>query len=165
MQLTTNFSLEELWYSDTALRMGINNRPPKNVLDNLQALADGLEKVRSVLGHPIRVSSGYRSEALEWVLCAKDYSAWCVRRERNADDAAWAEYFKTKAHPQGFAADFTCQAYGPPSRIVRTIRDSGIRFDQVIEEGTWVHCSFDPHLRREVLTATFKDGVPSYSKG
>jgi len=42
------------------------------------------------------------------------------------------------------------------------VKGSGIAFDQLIEEGSWVHASFDPRLRGQVLTATFKDGTPSY---
>ncbi|MFI4966717.1 MAG: hypothetical protein ACHP9T_15280, partial [Caulobacterales bacterium] len=34
----------------------------------------------------------------------------------------------------------------------RALAGSGIAFDQVIEEGTWTHISFDPRLRRQVLT-------------
>jgi putative chitinase len=165
MKLTEHFSLEELWHSDTAVRMGIDNRPPPIIVDRLHELAVGLEKIRAVLGLPLLVNSGYRCEELEWVICAKDYSAWCARRERDADEAAWAEYFKTKGHPQGYCGDFTCSAFGAPRRIVRAVFDSGIRFDQIIEEGTWVHASFDPRMRHEALTATFKDGVPSYSRG
>lgn len=163
-QLTDHFSLEELWHSDTAVRLGIDNRPPPAVIDNLHATAAGLEKIRLVLGLPMLVSSGFRCEELERVLSAKDFAAWCARREREADALAWAAYFKSKGHPQGWCADFTCPAFGSPSRIVRTVKDSGIRLDQLIEEGTWVHVSFDPRMRREVLTATFKDGTPTYAK-
>ena len=163
--LTPNFTLEELWHSDTAVRLGIDNRPPQGIVPHLEDLAGGLEKVRSVLGHPIRVNSGYRCEALERVLCAKDFAAWCARRERAVSEEAWAQYFAAKAHPQGWAGDITCPQFGTPSRIVKTVRDSGIRFDQCIEEGTWVHFSVDPRMRREVLTASFANGVPTYTKG
>ena len=172
MMLTEHFSLEELCVSDTAVRLGIDNtlRDPI-VLANLQTTAEGLEQVRRVLGYPMRSLSGYRCEELERVLTAKDFAAWCHRHGKIAGDhypaestaAAWREYYARKAHPQGYATDFICPAFGPPVEIVQILRKSGIKFDQLIGEGSWVHASFDPRLRGQVLTATFaKDGTPNY---
>lgn len=163
MNLSPHFTLEELAHSDTALRLGIDNTPPAVVVANLEVLAVGLEGIRSVLGHPMRMLSGYRCEALERVLCAKDFAAWCKRRGRVADEESWQVYFLAKAHPFGWAADWTCQPFGTPLVCVRAVAASGIRFDQLIEEGTWAHSSFDPRLRGNVLTASFApDGTPSY---
>ena len=65
MQLTAHFSLEELIASETATRSGIDNTPPSELMPNLRALADGLEKVRAALGgRPIHINSGYRCPAL-----------------------------------------------------------------------------------------------------
>lgn len=165
MKLTPHFSLDELRHSDTALRLGIDNTPSKEVIANASASSMGMEKVRSVLGAAIFVHSWFRCEALERVLCAKDFAAWCKRREREADEIAWAEYFKLKGHPLGWSIDFTAPNFGTPRQIVKTIKESGLRFDQLIEEGNWVHISFDPRLRGEVLLATFKDGTPTYTRG
>jgi hypothetical protein len=59
--------------------------------------------------------------------------------------------------------DFVCPDYGAPRRIVEAIRHSGIPFDQLICEGSWVHISFDRRLRRECLTAHFGAGGTSYT--
>ena len=134
MNLTPNFSLEELTFSSTALRMGIDNTPPASIIPNLQALATGLEKVRSYLGgNPVDIDSGYRSQAL------------------NAAVGGVAD----SAHLQGWAADFLCWDYGSPAQIVSALQASGIAFDQLIQEGTWVHISFAPTLRQQVLLAHF----------
>lgn len=138
-----NFTLQELVASDTALRLGINNTPPADILPNLEILMLGLQDVRDVLGHPMYISSGYR--------CPKLNTA--VRGS------------KTSAHMQGYAADFTCPAFGTPLEVVKAIEASPVMFDQCIQEGTWVHISFDPRERRQVLTAHFGVGGTTYTLG
>ena len=60
-QLTQHFSLEELTFSQTAARKGINNTPPPDVLARLKRTAQGVEVVRIALGgSAINISSGYR---------------------------------------------------------------------------------------------------------
>ncbi len=163
-----NFSITELCDSDTALRLGIDNHlPPPQVLSNLYVTLGAMEQVRSLLGDkPINVTSGFRCEALERELTRKDYAAWCNRRAVVQGDESWAAYFSGKAHPRGWAVDFKCPAFGTPQQIVRHLMQTDLRFDQCIEEGTWVHIGFDPRMRQKVMTATFaKDGTPSYSEG
>lgn len=167
MKLTPNFALEEFTVSDTALRAGIDNNPSSEVAAHLYSLTCGLEKVRSILGVPMKILSGYRCEALEKVLCQRDYEGWCRRHWRNADSQSWEDYFAAKAHPRGYAADFIAPAYGSPLQIVRAILQTGLAFDQLIQEGNWVHVSFAPEARGQVLTASFAPGTgdPSYTKG
>src|SRR2546428_471866 len=47
MNLSTHFSFEELTLSDTAVRAGIDNTPPGQLMPNLVRLAAGLELVRA----------------------------------------------------------------------------------------------------------------------
>ena len=108
-RLTPNFTLEELTHSDTALRLGIDNTPPPDIIPNLIVLATGLEAIRAVLGVPVNVTSGYRCEALERVLCEKDFQAWCRRHRRNPV-TDWPEYFERKGHPKGYCGDWTADA-------------------------------------------------------
>ena len=61
MQLTPHFSLAELTRSATAQRLGLDNTPHPDDLPRLQQLAEMLERIRSPLGHPITITSGYRS--------------------------------------------------------------------------------------------------------
>lgn len=163
MLLTPHFTLEEFTQSATAQRLGFDNKPDPQIVGNLRVLAEGMEQVRAMTGHPIHVNSAYRSEELERALCQNDYRSWCQRHGKDRT-TAWAEYFARKAHPKGLACDFTCWAYGTPAEIVRAIKAAGIPFDQLILEGTWVHISFardaEGKMRGEVLVATFGvDGV------
>jgi len=143
MNLTAHFTLEELTFSSTAQRLGIDNMPSPEIAAHLTVCAMGLEKVRALLGAPLHIDSGYRCPALNKAVGGVPDSA----------------------HVQGYAADFVCQDYGTPLMIARAIAGSDIAFDQVIQEGSWVHISFDPRLRHQALTATFGAGGASYSKG
>lgn len=142
MNLSEHFTLEELTFSQTATRKGINNEPSEAVKANLAVLAKGLERVRAILLSPIHISSGYRSVELNKLIGGSGKSA----------------------HMDGFAADFTAPSFGNPETIVRTLYRHGIQCDQCIMEGTWVHISFAPAMRNQFLIATFNNGVASYSK-
>lgn len=65
MNLSLNFTLEELCASSTAKRLGIENVPPQNVVINLRALCRNvLQPLRKAWGSPIIVTSGYRCKRL-----------------------------------------------------------------------------------------------------
>ncbi|MFN3513931.1 MAG: D-Ala-D-Ala carboxypeptidase family metallohydrolase [Phenylobacterium sp.] len=126
--LSPHFTLEELTATQ---QRGLDNTPSAQVTANLRATAERMEAVRELLGgHPILVSSGYRSPAVNRAV------GGAVR----------------SAHLTGQAVDFVCHRFGTPKAICRKLADSPLAFDQLIEEGTWVHVSFDPRLRRQVLT-------------
>lgn len=165
MNLSEHFTLAEATLSSTAVRQGINNNSPsEEVVSNATIAAVGMEQVRKCLAAPVHVDSWIRCEELERVLCEKDFQRWCAAHSKDSAND-WAEYFARKAHPKGFAVDFTAPAYGTPAEIARVLKGSGIKFDQLILEGTWVHISFDPALRQQILSATFTNGTPSYSNG
>jgi len=49
--------------------------------------------------------------------------------------------------------DFNCFGVGKPLDVCRKIVASNMAFDQLIEEGgRWVHISFAPTMRHQVLT-------------
>lgn len=127
-QLSAHFSLEEL--TATAHRE-LDNTPSAEVIAALADTARHMEAVRDLLGGlPLHVNSGYRSMAVN----------------RAVGGAA------TSAHMFGHACDFICPQFGQPISICRAIVLAGVKFDQLIEEGTWVHLSFDPRMRGIVLT-------------
>ena len=127
------FTLEEMTQSNTAKRLGLDNVPTGQVLDNLRNTANNLVAIKEELHyHPVIVTSGYRSPALN-------------KHIPGSSD--------TSAHTLGWAADFKCPGYGTPYRVAAKIADCGIKFDQLIYEyGSWVHISFDPRMRQQVLT-------------
>ena len=131
-QLTAHFSLDELTFTQ---HRSLDNTPPADVIEHLKTTAGGLELVRAALGgFGLRINSGYRSPAV------------------NAAVGGAA----TSAHLTGYAADFVCPNFGDPLACCRAIagaRDRGLLdFDQLIQEGSWVHISFDPRMRGQVLT-------------
>ena len=136
MNLSKHFTLSEATFSQTAKRKGIDNTPDAETIENMKQQAIGMEQIRELLGHPIRVSSWYRGPKLNAAVGGS----------------------KTSAHMDGFATDFTCSGYGNVLEICRAIMDSTIEFDQLIREfddengGGWCHCSFRPTMRRQCLT-------------
>ena len=64
MQLSEHFSLEEMLFSSTAVRLGIENEPTLAIVADLKVLAQSLEGVRELLGEPMHIDSGYRCLAL-----------------------------------------------------------------------------------------------------
>lgn len=142
MKLSPHFALQELVHSETAVRRRLDNTPPPAVLNNLAFLAGRLEVVRELLGNkPVLISSGYRSPEVNKAVKGS----------------------KTSAHMTGLAADFICPGFGAPLDICRRLAEHGaqLAYDQLIQEGTWVHIGFAPtgkEPRRQVLTAHFKAG-------
>ena len=127
-QLTAHFALEELACTQ---HREFDNTPPPEVVATLRTTAARMEEVRRLLGQRvISVSSGYRCRALN----------------RAVGGSA------TSAHLTGHAVDFNCYGFGDPLAVCRALSEADIAFDQLIEEGSWVHVSFDPRLRRQVLT-------------
>jgi hypothetical protein len=122
MQLTEHFTFEALIASDTAARLGIDNRPSAALLPNLLALAQGLEEVRAALGgRDLIINSGYR----------------CLELNTRLGGA------KKSRHMDGLAADIVCPAFGTPLEVCRAIVAAGMKPDQVIHEfGKWCHVSF-----------------------
>ncbi len=63
--VTMHFTIEELYASDTAKRLGINNKPDIQQVINLVYLAAYvLEPLRDVMGEPIKIGSGFRCQKL-----------------------------------------------------------------------------------------------------
>jgi hypothetical protein len=144
MQLSPNFSLEEMIQSQTALRLGIDNTPSDLVVTHLQTTcAAALEPVRTLLGVPLHVDSGYRSLALNKAVGGSPLSAHCV----------------------GYAADII-----PIGLDLRAafdqIRNSAIVYDQLILEcNAWIHIGLSEDApRRQNLLAQGTPGHWTYTE-
>lgn len=143
MNLAPHFTLAELVESQTATRKGIDNTPSPAIIAGLARVAAMLEQVRTLVGGPITVSSGYRCPALNKAVGGASNSA----------------------HVLGLAADITAPGMSPQA-LAKLIQRAGLAFDQLIYEGTWVHIGLSASSpRRQVLTATFVGGKASYSVG
>lgn len=146
LRLTEHFTLEELTFSQDAVRHGIDNAPPADVIDNLRLLAGALEDVRMLLAAPVIVTSGYRCEQLN----------------------ALVRGSATSAHVEGLAADIIAPRFGTPAAIAQALQASPLVFDQLILEfGRWVHLGVHPvQPRRQALTAVRRaDGRVEYLPG
>lgn len=145
MILTTNFTLEEMTASQEAVRRGIDNTPPHSAFLNLLRLCRFLEDVRTLLGKPLLVSSGYRSPELN----------------KSIGGA------KASHHMLGLAVDFICPGFGEPLAVCQKISGSILQYDQCINEfGRWVHLGIDDNNRREDLTKSLgSNGRAKYDFG
>jgi len=134
MKISEHFTLEELSFSETAARLGLDNAPNPMVIANLGLVAAVMEKIRSLLeDRPIVVHSGYRS----------------IEVNRAVGGVV------TSAHCHGLACDFVCPTYGAPAKVALAILNSGIEYDQLILEYGWVHVGLAQGgmlSRREALT-------------
>jgi zinc D-Ala-D-Ala carboxypeptidase len=123
MNLSPNFTLQELSHSDTAVRQGWENNPDANEINNLTRLAELLEQVRAVVGKPITINSGYRSKQINDAVGSKDSSQ----------------------HRIGCAADIRVNGM-TPNQVCEAIKASDIQFDQLIREfDSWTHISVPNH--------------------
>ena len=120
MNITPNFTLDELTASESAERNGWDNTPNDAELENLKRLADMLEQVKVVLGgKPIMINSAFRSKKVNDAVGSKD----------------------TSQHRIGCAADIRVPGM-TPDEVVRKVIASGIGYDQVIREfDRWTHIS------------------------
>jgi hypothetical protein len=151
MQLTENFSLNEMIKSETALRHGLDNNPDETIIENLRTLCTYvLQPLRTAYGRPITVNSGYRAPAVNAAVGGSKTSDHCrgqaadieIAGVANADLANYiAQYFKF--------TQLILEFYTPG------IPDSG-----------WVHVSYDPNnLKCQCLTAMRENGQTVYKPG
>ena len=118
-RLSEHFTLEELIFSQNAKRLGLDNTPSLEVIENLKRLCVTLEEVRALLGSAIHISSGYRSSAVN----------------RAAGSSSRSQ------HLLGCAVDFNIHGM-TPDQVCKIIMASDIEFDQLIKEwDSWVHLS------------------------
>jgi len=133
VQLSDHFALWEFTTSQEAERRHIDNTPSAEVVSHLRTLCQQiLEPARAALG-PLRISSGYRSPALNAAVGGS----------------------KNSAHMQGFAAD-VIPLQTTKMAFAKWVADH-CTFDQIILEfGTpaepaWIHVSCDPQNRKQIL--------------
>lgn len=141
--LSDHFTYEEFTRTQTMFP----NVPNDWQLSNLTDTARKMEGVRSLLlNRPIIINSAFRSPEVNQAVRGVTRSAHC----------------------DGYAVDFTGPDFGSNEKVAWEISSSPMSFDQLILEGVspgWVHISFDPRFRRQILTATFINGKATYEHG
>ena len=141
MRLSVNFTLDELCRSNTATKRGIDNSASPEIIRNLQLLTNAiLQKLRDKLG-PIRITSGYRSPALNKALGGRSNSR--------------------SQHIKGQAADIIIVRDGKMDNklIFDAVIDLDLEFDQMIWEfgGKWIHISYSENKNRKQILEAYKD--------
>ena len=135
MNLSEHFALEEATYSETAVRMGLNNQPDERQLANMKQAAEKLEAVRNVTG-ALRVNSWLRLPDVNVAVGGS----------------------KVSSHMDGWAIDCSSSAH-TPYELCQIVLKAGIKFDQLIHEyGHWMHLSFAPEMRQQELTIFKPEG-------
>ena len=131
MNLSKNFTLAEMTFSQTAQRLGINNTPNQSHINKMKSLCTHiLQPLRDNLGVPIKVTSGYRSPALNKAIGGS----------------------QTSQHSNGEAVDIVVNGM-TPRQVCLKIIELKLPFDQLIlEYDSWVHVSYSPRHRRQKLT-------------
>ena len=147
MNLSRNFTLQELTKSDTAIRLNIHNEPNGDQIDKLKQLCENvLQPVRDQFGR-VKVTSGYRSPELCRAIGSSENSQ----------------------HAKAEAADFEC--VGVDNAEVADWIKKNLQTDQLILEyytpgepnSGWIHCSWIPEGRREqFLLAHRVEGKTKY---
>lgn len=139
MRLSRNFMLREFVNSTTASRKGISNKPTEVHLANLKKLIDNvIQPLRDKIG-PIRITSGYRSPALNRAIGGSSRSQ----------------------HSKGMAADiqFVRDNEMDNKVIFDTVLEMGLDFDQMINEFDykWIHISYNQKKNRKQVLEAYKD--------
>ena len=127
-QLSKHFSLKEMTKSGTAARLGLDNTPNEEQIENLKALCENILEplIEYYESRPIMVSSGFRSEKLSVAIGSSSRSQHC----------------------KGEAVDFEIPGFD--NKQVASHIKNNFDFDQLIseyyEEGIadsgWIHVSF-----------------------
>lgn len=129
MQLSKNFYLSEMTKSDTAYRLGIENMPSSNEIENLKRLCiNVLQPVRDHFKQPVIINSAYR----------------CLKLNKAVGSSSSSQHLK------GQAADIEIPGISTYD-LAKWISEN-INYDQLILEmwvpgghdinAGWVHCSY-----------------------
>jgi hypothetical protein len=111
-----HFELNEFLESEVAKSRRIDNFPSFEVVEHLEELITKfLEPLRTALGLPIVIGSGFRCPALNRAVGGSD----------------------TSVHPIGYAADISCpyMAFSKfKDYVVNWVQKNNIKFDQILIE-------------------------------
>jgi len=131
--LTENFTWAE---ASITTHRDIENEIPEELISIIRNTAYGMERIRTLIGLPISISSWYRGSELNKAVGSED----------------------TSQHLKGEAVDWICPKFGTPLKLVQKLIQfrEYINYDQLILEHNWVHTSFqsnpDIHSRGQVLS-------------
>lgn len=125
MKLTQHFKLEEFTNSQIAKKLGIENTPNEEQLNNIKFVAEQLELIRNTYKMAIHISSGFRSEELN-----------------NAVGGVPNSY-----HCKGLAVDInqgTSRRNHNLFLVIKRLMKLGLQVEELIDEYnySWIHIAF-----------------------
>ena len=136
MNLSKNFTLNELTYSSTAIANKVSNTPGRLELENLKKLCNEiLQPIRDRYGNSIYVNSGYRNPKVNRLVGGSSSSQ----------------------HIKGEAADITVGSKEGNKKlfdmIVQMIENKEITVGQLIDESDykWIHISLPYRKVNQIL--------------
>jgi zinc D-Ala-D-Ala carboxypeptidase len=145
MKISKDLTLAEVSKSNTAIKLGIDNKPKGEHLNNMIHTANAIfQPMRDHFGKPIFVSSGYRSLELNKAIGGASTSQHCKGEALDLDNDA-VEY--------------------PTNKDIFDYIKNHLDFDQLIWEfdGAWVHVSYNKDKnRKQVLRALKVNGKTIY---
>ena len=147
--ISKHISEKEATKSVTALRLGLDNTPDGDTLNNMKIVAEKVfEPLREYVGGAIKINSFYRSSALNEAIGGSTRSQHCQGRAMDIDDI---------------------YGYKTNKEMFEFIRDN-LDFDQLIyefgneENPDWVHVSYvsEEKNRNRILKAVRDEGKTKY---
>ena len=130
MNLSQNFTLEELTYSRIAVENGLENVPSPRALQALKNLSVYLlQPLHDRYGKTIAITSGYRNETVNLLVGG----------------------VKNSQHTKGEAAD--CYIAEGPETLLEILKASGLTFDQAIpyRRKKFLHLSYREGFNRKQI--------------
>ena len=141
--ISKHISDKESVYSNTALRLGIDNEPNEEQLKNMKLIAEKIfEPLRDYVGGPIKINSFFRGYELNKAIGGSSRSQHCKGQAMDIDDTFG---YKTNADMYHYIKD-------------------NLNFDQMIWEfgdddnPNWVHVSYvSPEKNRNICLKAYKE--------
>lgn len=142
MNLTANFTLEQITKSDTATRLGIDNSLPQDMIPYWTRGCQELEKILLLPVPSLSINSGYRSIELN---------------NRIPGSSKTSQHTGRTNHR--YCCAFDLESNAGNGKLFHAVRLSGLEFDQLIweygddENPAWVHIGFvfGRKMRSELL--------------
>ena len=148
MRLSKNFTLQELTYSATALRLGIDNDPSKEGILKLTLLATSLlQPLRERLG-ALRVTSGYRSFVLSEAIGSSSRSQHCKYEAVDLQYVRRGKMYNLAIYNALIDLDLDYD---------QCILEFGKNTEYVDGEPAWIHLSWKISDNRKQTLVAYKD--------
>ena len=144
MKISDHISYKEATFSQTALRLDLDNNPNEEQLECMKEIAEAVfEPLRKWVGGPVKINSFFRGEPVNSAIGGSKRSQHMKGQAMDLDDTYG---HKTNAEMYHFIKD-------------------NLDFDQLIwefgddENPNWVHVSFvTGRPNRKTLTIAYKEG-------